>query len=892
MLAQRTDGSPAPSDRLVDRLARDRSYRRLDVESLDEVAVNAILTRQLHNRPSRALLADVLEITEGNPLFVLALVGSLERLDALVVRNGEVTAVGDILPEHFDLDRALHDTTASLSAEARRVIEVAALLGDRHPTTLLQSVVDIGDNEFETLMDELEGSGVLIERPDNTIQFRHTLVRQVATRAMGRRRRQALHARIGAHLIDDAKRSETADELRIAHHLRRAGPRVRAGDVIHYSALAANRSAELAAWGTAARYAKLAIERLDAEHTDDENGPDLLELTTLAARADFHNHDPASTAHYSSRSIEMARARGDHELWGEALLIGLRSELTLGTRERPHAELHLPIEEYLSYVDDADQTRARCWQLLSEIAASQGRLAAAEEASRHAVNLAEQLDDDELRSWAFAGRAIAHFTALRPLDAIDALHAAIEAAQQSGNRWIESALHGRLSLSHLLLGQLDEADAAADRALDVGRATHHWAERSLGSAAKALVALSRADLHECAQRCEDALLLHERSASPFGAGLAAPQAAMVGAVRLDRAAVDTALDRWRRTGVGGASRFQVLVDTLMDPVDVFIESFDADRYRPANGSLHALTTISVTLDAEVAFRRGDRELARSALMLLTEVAERGVTLLLPVGASVGRLRALCLATLGERDPAVDLLTATELTLRVAGCIAEAARCAADRSAIQAGARDVDAVTLTELVQKTTDELDSLELIGPLFRLSERLPDHLQHEANFERTVVAWDMVSSTPMLVSGGDAAYVELVRELNEMVELRIEARRGRVFKYTGDGLFAWFHTAADACACARAVRRDLEARNQHAERPFFLRVGISTGRPIDDGGDLFGVAVVTAARLCDAADSGQILSDAASAIDEQIPGTGHDVGDHALKGLPQPVAVVELLG
>ncbi|HJM74644.1 MAG TPA: adenylate/guanylate cyclase domain-containing protein [Dehalococcoidia bacterium] len=67
--------------------------------------------------------------------------------------------------------------------------------------------------------------------------------------------------------------------------------------------------------------------------------------------------------------------------------------------------------------------------------------------------------------------------------------------------------------------------------------------------------------------------------------------------------------------------------------------------------------------------------------------------------------------------------------------------------------------------------------------------------------------------------------------------------------------------------------------------------GEPIEDGGDLFGSVVNLAARICNAADAGQIL--VAGVVRELSMGKGHafsDSGPVELKGFNSPIQLSEV--
>ncbi len=84
-----------------------------------------------------------------------------------------------------------------------------------------------------------------------------------------------------------------------------------------------------------------------------------------------------------------------------------------------------------------------------------------------------------------------------------------------------------------------------------------------------------------------------------------------------------------------------------------------------------------------------------------------------------------------------------------------------------------------------------------------------------------------------------------------------GVLIKTMGDGCLASFDSAADAVTAAVALqRRGWPASMNTRCRASSLRVGVAVGDVTEEDGDVFGPAVVTAGRLCDAAGEHQILA------------------------------------
>jgi adenylate cyclase len=120
----------------------------------------------------------------------------------------------------------------------------------------------------------------------------------------------------------------------------------------------------------------------------------------------------------------------------------------------------------------------------------------------------------------------------------------------------------------------------------------------------------------------------------------------------------------------------------------------------------------------------------------------------------------------------------------------------------------------------------------------------------ECAIVFTDLVDFSDWVLDAGDAAAVELVREVGHCVEGAVRECRGRVVKRLGDGLMAVFDDPAKAveaaCRAASAVGDIYDPG---------LRAGVHVGRPRKLGGDYFGVDVNVAARVAAAAGPGEVL-------------------------------------
>lgn len=163
------------------------------------------------------------------------------------------------------------------------------------------------------------------------------------------------------------------------------------------------------------------------------------------------------------------------------------------------------------------------------------------------------------------------------------------------------------------------------------------------------------------------------------------------------------------------------------------------------------------------------------------------------------------------------------------------------------------------------------------------------------TVVMFtDLIGSTALLARLGDDRMQRVqVAHVADVTRV-VVGHGGTVHKSMGDGVMASFPSALSALAAAAAVPRDMEALDaREGGLGLAVRVGVSAGEPIADAdGDLHGMAVVVAARLCGVAMANEVLvQDIVRALVASRDGFAFGlVVDHELKGVPGAVAAGEL--
>lgn len=161
-----------------------------------------------------------------------------------------------------------------------------------------------------------------------------------------------------------------------------------------------------------------------------------------------------------------------------------------------------------------------------------------------------------------------------------------------------------------------------------------------------------------------------------------------------------------------------------------------------------------------------------------------------------------------------------------------------------------------------------------------------------RAIMFTDMVGSTEMTAQLGDTMAVELLKAHDAIIRRSLEQHGGSEVKHLGDGIMASFDDVPASVACAIKIQEDFSSYNENSETPIRVRIGIHAGEPVEESGDLFGLAVQTAARICDIAQANAILvsrevRDACTGVELGFESSGSET----LKGFSEPVHLFSLV-
>jgi len=266
-------------------LKQDLLMRRLCKEiallPLARGAVSELLGRELHGKLALvampALAGFVYQRSEGNPLFVIAILEHLIAQRVLVRRNGSGTGDWELcgpFPDCTEVEGGVPESLAQmieaeverLSPEEQKILEAGSLLTVAFPAWAVSAALEMDAGEAEEACDALARKLYFLERagqdelPDGTRSafyvFAHGLFREVLYQRQAATRRAKRQVRIAERLGQLFAGREACVGREMAMHFEAAGEWGRAVNALRG---AAGRAAERRACGDAVELLERAL---------------------------------------------------------------------------------------------------------------------------------------------------------------------------------------------------------------------------------------------------------------------------------------------------------------------------------------------------------------------------------------------------------------------------------------------------------------------------------------------------------------------------------------------------------------------------------------------------------------------------------------------------------
>ena len=866
------------SSRLISHLVDEPITRRISLATLDDREARELARQITPGITDRRTLARLAELSGGNPLTLNALADSI--------------ALGEVLPSPasttgtIPVEVAWRARLATLSEEALRAAVLIALAEHAVQSRGSGDVDLLAD--MDVAVDELQTMGA-VQRRAGGVGFTHPLLRTTALDLAS----PELVVELAARLLD---------QLDVAGGSTAAGTLVRLSDAAHRTddphhgdlvRLAYDEAIDHGSWSAAGDLAEYLVEIA----TD---APDRAHWTHRLGNARFNELDRDEA---TSRLIEAAdlyeacidgssdeAAASYRNGRAECLLLALRTDFTRSGQRR-HAELDELVGTLITDESIARHWRARSAAILAEISWS----APTHDQRQQLVDTAQGLVDgvdEPLTEFMVHVATGWHQLALLEFDAATKFFTlADQSSHAQPDPWWFSTSLSRRALAALIGGDPMTAMTDATSAADASARASNWAEHGTALAVRSVAATRLGRFADADNDTESTILSARRAdtSDPFYASLSG--AVWRRAVRGDEAGVAALRDIGRQHQMY-LPFAEFIAVALLSGVDDALEDVRPRWTTPRNGlSFRNLGFHMAQFEAAVL--AGNLEVVDDLFVLFGGVYEHGVRAShdWPTSLAV----AMAAAAIEMGDNSADLwIERAHSGASASGSVLEQAVSEVYRSR-QAFACGGGGQAELDLGRSALETLDGLgaPLLARLQR--ERLTSvvgRLGMPSGRLRTVMFTDIVDSTRLMSSAGNAAWAVVLGEHHRLVRSVVGRYRGSIMTSTGDGFSAWFEQPSDAAEAARTLHKAIEHAALHVPGGSVrVRVGLASGSVFDLGSDASGMAVAEAARVMSTAGPGDTYV-SQSVIDHGLDAPlGRSVGVHLLKGLPNPVEIFELV-
>ncbi|PWU20689.1 MAG: hypothetical protein C5B48_12195 [Candidatus Rokuibacteriota bacterium] len=449
-------------------------YAQIRLDALPPQSADDLLRARVGDDPALEPLKRMLTArTEGNPLFLEESVRALVETGVLGGERGayHLAKAVEAVEVPATVQAILAARIDRLEAEAKRLLQAAAVVGTDVPLELLRAVADLGEHEFPRLLSHLTAAEFLDEAslfPDPEYTFTHALTQEVAYGSLLQERRRSLHARI-VDAIEHTHAERLPEHVeRLAHHAFRGE-----------------------AWDKAVRYLRQA---------------GLKAVVRSAHREAIANLEQALAA------LSHLPDDRDSGVWAVDLRLDLALALSQSARYRDILERMAEAAPFAESLND----QARLAQVLLRMAQALRLKGDYDEALRvghRAVTVADELGDSLLRSSTRHRLGQIYFATGDYARAAQLLRASIDLLGEITGTADEFGYirgvgpHAWLAYPLAFLGEFSEAIGLARRALELAESGERPGDLIVSLGALGLIYLQKGDYREAVPVLERGLAL-------------------------------------------------------------------------------------------------------------------------------------------------------------------------------------------------------------------------------------------------------------------------------------------------------------------------------------------------------------------------------------------------
>jgi len=360
------------------------ALRQLKVED-----IAALLARLGRPNPPDSLVEIIYGESGGNALFVQSVYQSLAEQGLLFDEAGEwrtdISRADLVVPN--DIRLIIEQRVDRLDTETRRLLAMAAVLGQRFEPDVLEEALEADDDRLLDGIEQAEAANLIFPasgHAESRYEFSHALVRQSLLDMTTPLRRERMHLK-AANAMEALFGEDPARAAALARHLMSAGRRADAEKTTHVLMLAGAHASDALSFDEAILHYDAALAR--TPETQRRDCASILERRGYAHRAlgDWPQSERDWRAALDLMDVTDDPDRFSKIAWEAAYQLAWQNRLSEG------AEL---LEKTLARVgDEPSRGRARLLALLGHYRTNSGKLEEGDALQREAIEIANTLQD-------------------------------------------------------------------------------------------------------------------------------------------------------------------------------------------------------------------------------------------------------------------------------------------------------------------------------------------------------------------------------------------------------------------------------------------------------------------------------------------------------------------
>jgi len=222
-LGRDAEGRRHPLVETVQLMGREGLFEEIKLANLNQDNVRRIAESMLGGKVNVKLVKKLVEESRGNPLFVVEFLRMLSERGSLVQERDRWRLSVDELGMPSKVKEVIMRRIGALTANQRRVLDVASVIGDKFNPDLIGAVLSDDRLKILEVLNGILKSTSLVSVEENWYRFDHAKSREVLYEEISLPLKQGYHARIAEQIENTSQNGKEVSFSDLAYHYAQAG---------------------------------------------------------------------------------------------------------------------------------------------------------------------------------------------------------------------------------------------------------------------------------------------------------------------------------------------------------------------------------------------------------------------------------------------------------------------------------------------------------------------------------------------------------------------------------------------------------------------------------------------------------------------------------------------